>query len=143
MPQSFWKTPYSTASSTANCISSNSAHPNVHIHSFFPTPQLHTSRTEAFPLTAEMKGQLKSCCWATPLPMPSIIQSTGALSALQGHFIIHSAEPQHACTLSIKHLLTRLPFLLAAFWRILKDFFLSCSACSYLKTIIVLEECQM
>lgn len=70
--------------------------------------------------------------------MPTIIKSPGALSALQTQFIIYLAQLKDALHLflNIKNFLTRLPFCLAAFWRILKDFFLSCSACSYLKGVI-------
>lgn len=127
--------PFSIAVLTANSIGSNSAPIKCILPTyFFSTSQLLTSCPDSSLLPEQFRAVTK----ATARPF-----TTYAFN-YQKHFSIRFVSTagtlyhlfNRAFLLNIKHFLTRLPFRLAAFWRILKDFFLNCSACSYLKTII-------
>lgn len=140
MPQLLWRSPFSIVTLTHNCISCNST-PLKCIYPLLSFPlsipfQLYwhisfSSRVKRTVTKAAAKVLHYLC--------PQLSKALEHYQPCRTKFIICLALLlQHALYLflNIKYSLTRLPFCLAAFWRILKDFFLSCSACSYLKVVI-------
>lgn len=140
MSQPFWRTPFSIVTLTHSRISCNSA-PLKCIYPLLSFPLLSTPFQLYWYISTSIRVEravTKAAAKVLHYLCPQLSKTLEHCQHWRHNFIICLAQLQHALHLflNIKHFLTRLPFCLAAFWRILKDFFLSCSACSYLKAVI-------